>query len=213
MLASHHLAADLQHDATIAIYAIELERQKYDCNEIWSRLKPCKVTYNHFVLKYNQSYCHNDVFVPSGEEPKRQPFVSMWFPGPAGLRGALSTTVLVDAHDSHSTKRLGTAGSSARKSTASAAAHHSYCTWQQPGGRRSVHRSPQHTHSNGNRHVSQRWWNRLPRADGHHDYAGQCRTRSWSFTASQSSNWLVDKMVRICLHRHVPKFRFVHHCI
>lgn len=177
-----------------------------------SLLRPF-VTYNHFQHKNNQSYCRTDVFVPSGEEPKRQPFMSVWFPGSAGLRGALPTTVLVDAHDSHSAKRFRTAGSSTRKSTASAAAHHSYCTWQQPGGRRSVHRSPQHTHSNGNRHVSQWWRNRLPRADGHHDYAGQCRTRSWSSAAPQSSNWLVDKMVRIMSTEACLDLDLCHHCI
>lgn len=154
------------------------------------------------------------MFVSSGEEPKRQPFVSVRFPGSAGLRGALSTPVLVDAHDSHSAKRLRTAGSSAGKSTAAAAAHHSYRTGQQPGGRRRLHRSPQHAHSDGHRHVGHWWWNRLPRADGHHDHAGQCRTRSRSSAASQGSNWLVDKMVRIYRHRHVLKFKeFVHRCL
>lgn len=65
--------------------------------------------------------------VPSGEEPKPQFAVPVWLFGPAGLCGALTSAVLADTNDSHTTKGLRAAGNSAGKPTAFAAAHHSYC--------------------------------------------------------------------------------------
>lgn len=135
--------------------------------------------------------------IPSGEEPKSQSAVSVWLFGPAGLCGALSSAVLADTNDCHATKGLWAAGNSAGKPTAFAAPHHSYRTWQQPGGRRSVHCTPQHTHSHGNRHAGQWRWNRLSWTHGHHGNTCQRWTRGWPPAAAQGCYRLADQMVRV----------------
>lgn len=142
--------------------------------------------------------------VHSWKEPEPQPVVSVWLLGSAGLCGALSSAVLADTHDSHSTKGLGAAWSSARKPSASAAAHHSYCAWQQPGGRRSVHSPPQHAHSYGNRHAGKWWWDRLPWVDGHYGDTCQCWTRSWPSATAQGSYRLANQMVGNLFYWHAP---------